>query len=217
MRLIVDNNKEFDSNSYVVLDHDYNAVVVDIGSISVLKSYLNDGIKVKALLITHAHYDHICYIGEFSDLFPDVNIYVSLFTSRSLLDPKLNLSFYRYVPIVFSSPRVLILPINNGHLNIESFNINYFYTPGHNEGSVSFIVRNHIFTGDSYIPHHRVVSKLKSGNKQQALLSLKFIRSVVNEDNVICAGHGPVSHFSANDIDTQISILQNELGLSVQK
>jgi glyoxylase-like metal-dependent hydrolase (beta-lactamase superfamily II) len=55
---------------------------------------------------------------------------------------------------------------------------------------MSFQVGNYLFTGDSFIPQIPVVTKLKSGDKQQNVLSLQKIKSLIKSDTIVCPGHG---------------------------
>ena len=52
-------NSIFGSNTYVV-DDGMNAIVIDMGDLEPVCNYIAEhSLHVKALLITHTHYDHI--------------------------------------------------------------------------------------------------------------------------------------------------------------
>ena len=51
------------------------------------------------------------------------------------------------------------------------------------------MIGDYLFTGDSYIPHIDIVTKLKGGNKTQAMESLRKLLNLMQDDTVICPGH----------------------------
>ena len=67
-------------------------------------------------------------------------------------------------------------------------------TPGHNQGSLSFKLQHFCFTGDSLIPGNKVVTKLKSGNKEAAKKSIFKLKTQLQSKDSIMPGHGePIS------------------------
>ena len=77
-------------------------------------------------------------------------------------------------------------------------------TPGHNKGSLSFIVENGIFTGDSLIPGYPVVTKLKSGNKEDAAKSVLKIIEETQPSDILYPGHGVSCNLSEIDLNFYI-------------
>ena len=65
-------------------------------------------------------------------------------------------------------------------------------TPGHCPSCLTYYTDKHIFTGDSYIPNEKPVTKLKGGDKEKYKCSLEKILSLVNVDTIICPGHGEI-------------------------
>ena len=66
-----------------------------------------------------------------------------------------------------------------------------YSTPGHCPSCLTFQVENKLFTGDSYIPEVKVVSKLPKGNKNLAKVSEQRIIELSSGIDV-CPGHGIV-------------------------
>jgi glyoxylase-like metal-dependent hydrolase (beta-lactamase superfamily II) len=79
--------------------------------------------------------------------------------------------------------------------------IEIWETPGHNEGCLTYKIEKAIFTGDTLIPGVKVVTKLKSGNKLQALQSIQKIKVNSNPDDIIFPGHGSSVLNSDLDLD----------------
>jgi glyoxylase-like metal-dependent hydrolase (beta-lactamase superfamily II) len=80
-------------------------------------------------------------------------------------------------------------------MSVELFTdcyIKVLETAGHNKGCLSFIIKEGIFTGDSLIPGIPVVTKLKSGNKEDAIKSILKIQKLLGVNQIIFPGHGPI-------------------------
>lgn len=62
------------------------------------------------------------------------------------------------------------------------------YTPGHNPGSVTWVIEDMVFTGDSFIPGLKTVTNMPLSNKAQALESEILIRRLA-KDRTVYPGH----------------------------
>ena len=88
--------------------------------------------KPDAILITHSHHDHIKYINEYIEKYPEIKV---IGHPKSKLN---NTSESNYLPMEDSSVFKL------GDLEIKTI-----HTPGHYYDSVCYLVDNVIFTGDT--------------------------------------------------------------------
>ena len=196
---------DFTSNTFVLGNTTSNNVyLVDIGvSDEIIKS-LGSNQKIKGIFLTHAHYDHIYGINDITELFPDCTVYGSEYTLQGLYSDKMNLSFYHENPIVFLGKKIML--ITEG-MKIELYPNSYLKvleTPGHNKGSLSFVIENGIFTGDSLIPGCPVVTKLKSGNKEDGVKSILKIIQETQPSDILYPGHGASCKLSEIDINFYI-------------
>ena len=187
-------NESLTSNAYVVrLKDSTKCVLVDIGEYAELKKHLAlSNLSVQALFLTHCHYDHILGIKEFMNEYPSAIIFAHPFTIKSLNSSKLNLSFYRDVPIEVDIPPCKRIMMVDQDVEIASLKVSSIHTPGHNLGSLSFLIGNFLFTGDSLIPGHKIVSKLKGGDREQAHNSLKILMCRLNGVKYLAPGHGSI-------------------------
>lgn len=187
------------SNTYALTAARSNWVwLVDLGSFDQVKSLLSDDQYIAGVLLTHYHYDHIYGINQLIEAFPACKIYASPHTIEGLYDAKVNLSFYHEDPITFNGEKPETLKNGTAISLFEGIIATVFNTPGHNPGCLTYKVGNYLFTGDSYIPHLNVVTKLKYGNKTDSRQSLRKIAALTDVDTIICPGHGPmVSGFEA--------------------
>jgi hydroxyacylglutathione hydrolase len=163
---------------------------VDMGNAKPAIQSLSINEKVRGVLITHSHCDHIHGINEFCKIFPECRIFASEYAKDGLYSDKLNLSFYHDNPIIYEGGKVEIIKDNDEIYLSANHIIRCMYTPGHNLGSMCFKIGNYLFSGDSFIPGIPVVTKLKSGDKQQNEISLQRIKSLIEADTILCPGHG---------------------------
>ncbi|MBX9889393.1 MAG: MBL fold metallo-hydrolase [Flavobacteriaceae bacterium] len=185
-------NSYFNSNTYLLTSSKNNndCYLIDAGNFADVMNQLENNEKIKAIFLTHAHYDHISSINEITTRFPKCIVYCSQYTKEALADSKINLSFYLQKPTVFVSDTIRVVTEQD---TIELF-ANHFLeiweTPGHNKGCLSFKINQAIFTGDTLIPNIAVVTKLKSGNKKEAQKSILKIQNSTKINDVIYPGHG---------------------------
>lgn len=187
-------NSAFNSNTYLIQCEikPHIGWLVDVGIFSDWYKGLEFNCDIKGVFLTHAHYDHIYALHEVINIFPDCKIYCSEYTKIALSDPKLNLSFYHEEPISFIHDEIELLNDGDEVELVEGINFYSIETPGHNEGSLSFIIGKYVFTGDSLVPGHKVVTKLKSGNIESNKISLSKLNDIMKLDTLICSGHGPI-------------------------
>ncbi len=134
-------------NTYFLIDENTkNAVVIDSGenykTINLTKENL--GVNIKAVLLTHAHFDHA---GNVKALQNDgAKIYASVLDAPKLLnDLNLGKNFGRKI-----EPCQVDGTFSDGDvLKFDDISIEVLATPGHTNGSVTFKVGNKLFTGDT--------------------------------------------------------------------
>ena len=146
-------NSVFTSNTYILTSEGPSAFLIDIGDVQPVKELLdNDGKVVKAVFLTHTHYDHIYGIRELIKAYPDCIIYTSSFGKEALGSDKLNFSRYHNDPIVWTENNISILG-EGDKIEITTGNVlEVLETPGHDKSCLTYKLGNDVFSGDSYIP-----------------------------------------------------------------
>ena len=184
-------NKFLTSNSYKISKSNSEEIwIIDPGELDDLLITLTDDKFVKGVFVSHAHYDHIYGLNAVSERYPECKIYVSEYGKEGLYSEKINLSFYHESPIVFRGKNIYVLGENDKVELYEGCFMEVYETPGHNPGCLTYKFKNYLFTGDSFIPNVDVVTKLKGGNKEESKKSVEKIIKLINDDTVVCAGHG---------------------------
>lgn len=119
----------FGSNSYLLSKGD-DAILIDcsIEIEDILK--VNKNIKIKAVLLTHCHFDHILFVNEICEHF-NCPVYVLNNCENKLKDAKQNLSFESDITLLLNN-NIIIKTFNNGdNLLFLNEKIEVFKTKGH--------------------------------------------------------------------------------------
>ena len=191
-------NSTFESNSYIAWDSDSrDCVIIDCGDCEPLLKHIEASkLNLKGVLLTHGHFDHIYGLNDLLKTFPNITIYCSEGTAQLLYDKKLNYSLYHEQEYEFEGSKELIKILKDSD-TLDFFDcckIEAIATPGHDKGCLSFIIGDHIFTGDSYIPGIKTVTNLR-GNKKEAVESEEKIKShIADRQLLVCPGHGTTAY-----------------------
>ncbi len=133
-------------NCYVLIDEKtMNAIAIDVGGDSkfLMLEELKHGFKINAVLLTHGHFDHIG--GAYDFYKRGTKIYMGEMELKFITDDSLNLS-YMFSDEVSEFDAVGVK--EGDELKFDNILVKVIETPGHTEGSVSYIIEDKIFDGD---------------------------------------------------------------------
>ena len=139
------------TNTYVVVSSlTREAFIIDAapGSFELVRNYLvTDGLKYKAILLTHSHWDHIADVSKIKEHF-DIPVYVHALDVPNLQNPGAD---GLPCPLIFPKITPDFLLEEETFLNVGHLNFQIIYTPGHSIGSVCFYEKNQqvLFSGDT--------------------------------------------------------------------
>ncbi len=179
------------SNCYILADDKENeAIVIDPGGDGnrILALLERKSWKVKMVLITHAHFDHIAANAEV------VNA-----TEASLAVPRLDaqmmdhsvMQAQMYGLSVDPSPKPDILLEDGDTIELGDEKIEVLATPGHSPGGVSFKTSVGIFPGDTLFAGSIGRTDLPGGDFETLISSIKEKILVLPDDTDVFPGHGP--------------------------
>lgn len=148
--------------------------------------------KAKAVLLTHAHFDHIYGLNKLLESNPDVVIYTNEYGAEMLMDSKKNMSKYHESPFVLSNNSNIELISDNQIVNIDGVDTKAIFTPGHNPSCITWLCNDYLFTGDAYIPGIKTVTNLPGSDKQLAEQSILKIKQL-SKGKLILPGHSIIN------------------------
>lgn len=182
------------SNVYVLSDNG-EAVIIDAGApVTPISDYVREKkLRVKYLILTHGHFDHIAYIKDYMDAFCDAEVVFHEEEQRVLLEPDANLSGFiggREISYDLCHKGVR----DNDKLSVGSLEITVIHTPGHTPGGICLLLEKEgiMFTGDTLFAGGIGRTDFKYGNYRELVSSLEGLLALDGE-TVFYSGHGTES------------------------
>lgn len=128
--------------------------------------------SVEAILLTHAHFDHIYGLNHVIEKNPNAKVYTNAIGAEMLVDAKKNLSKYHEKAFILATPDSIVIVNDIDEIEFtDGIKVKALFTPGHNPSCISWQIGDNLFTGDSYIPGIKTVTNLPGADKKQALES----------------------------------------------
>ena len=179
---------------YLVDEATGKAAVSDPGERSVaLEAQIEkDGGKLEYVLLTHGHYDHICYAKQLADKY-GAKVVTGKNNDRFLSDVYLNGTKRHGLPFV---PFTADIVLEDGEkFLLGETEITYLYTPGHTSGCGIFLFDEIMIAGDLIFRDSYGRTDLPSGDDYEMARSLKRVKEL-DGDYTIIPGHGPLTSLS---------------------
>jgi len=184
----------YDKNlSYIIYDEsDSECAIVDAAvPVESISSHIADNhLNPTALLITHSHHDHVCYLNDYLETFEQLAVYA--------FDPHLTENQKTFQ--------------HGDNITAGSINFSVIHTPGHTPESCCFLAHDSMFTGDTLFVG-RTGRTISAGSNTR-----HFYRSVYEkiltlpQNTIIYPGHnyGSVPYISIEDNIKISPLLQAE-------
>ena len=137
----------FGSNTYLIeCDGEFAIVDPSVEYLSVLREHPEIKGRVKYILLTHAHFDHILKINTWTC--ENAGVYVGNLDSAALSDPYLNcyLGFFG-IEDGYSGDTFKVSTGDTLKLGNETVTV--IECPGHTPGGVGYLIENSLFIGDT--------------------------------------------------------------------
>lgn len=180
------------TNAYLLLSADERrAVVIDPGMDPEPLLQRVDGLEVEAILLTHAHFDHIGGVDELRKL-KNCPVYLHDAEADWLTDAELNgsLAWPDVSPPIATSPADRTLA-HGMKLELIGETIEVYHTPGHSPGSVSFRLGHWLFGGDVLFRLSVGRTDLRGGSSRELHDSIHSVLFKLPDETVVYPGHGP--------------------------
>ena len=133
--------------------------------------------KVRALLLTHGHWDHVTAAPAFAALMDTPPIYLS--PADEFLWRE-------------THPHEAFQPLGDGdEFTIASATLRAVTTPGHTPGATCFVTDGVVFTGDTLFEGGPGATRWEYSDFNQIIVSIRERLFTLPDDTVVNTGHGP--------------------------
>jgi glyoxylase-like metal-dependent hydrolase (beta-lactamase superfamily II) len=149
------------------------------------------GIKIEAILLTHAHFDHMGGVDEVRKQ-AGCPVYIHDEEADWLTDPRKNgsMRWQDVTPPLSTDPAEYDLA-EGQKLDLIGHTFQVMHTPGHSPGSVSFLCGNHLFSGDVLFKLSVGRTDLPGGRERDLYDSIRTKLYKLNPEVIVYPGHGP--------------------------
>ncbi|MCD5323560.1 MULTISPECIES: MBL fold metallo-hydrolase [Pontibacillus] len=178
------------TNCYII-EQEKKALIIDPGSEGekLIRMIERREISPVAILLTHAHFDHIGAVDEVRDHF-SIPVYVHKEEEDWLGKPELNGSKFFQMGQVTARDADHLIEL--GTINMDGFTFEVRHTPGHSPGSVSFWFKEQSFViaGDTLFQGGIGRTDLPGGDMKTLQESIEDQLLSLGDDTKVYPGHG---------------------------
>ena len=185
----------FSENTYIIYNDEKEAFLIDPGNMpeaetQTLHSFIKTNeLKVKNILLTHAHIDHIIGLQWAYDTF-EVPVLIHFDEMEILERASFTAKNYGFFFPAFKGE---LRHIKEGEtLILGSETIEIYDVPGHSPGSVAFYNQNNgfVISGDALFMMSIGRTDLYKGDDDQLISSIKSKLLTLPENTKVYCGHG---------------------------
>lgn len=181
------------ANNYLLVDEvSKEAVLIDCSDfIQELVDFVKENsIKVKYILLTHGHFDHVLGINKMKDAL-GAKVYVSEGDKEQVLNTRQVMTMFGLPtdgvvnPTIDGTLQEIKTPLQFGNINIQ-----FIETPGHTPGCVCYLINGLLFSGDTLF--HRSIGRtdLPGGSFAKIKHSIIDVLFKLDDNTDVYPGHG---------------------------
>lgn len=178
----------FGSNTYIVWENK-EGIIIDAGVADeeIMKFIRDNNIKIKYIILTHGHIDHVYYADSLREQ-AGAKVIIHKNDNRALTDPMLNGTMMFGNATSFKEADETVEDrdiITAGELKFE-----VIHTPGHSSGSICLKISDKLFSGDTlfYLAYGR--TDLGDGNQEEMDNSFRNKILKLDDSIEVFPGHG---------------------------
>ncbi|MDF2945708.1 MAG: hypothetical protein K0S51_387 [Bacillales bacterium] len=190
---------DFQVNCYIIVNKDKCLIIDPGGEFNLINNYiLEKGVTPIAVLITHAHFDHIGAIEQCANNY-NIPVYISPKEESFLYDADYNGS-RRFPGIrdVVLNKGVKVNSLKEGPINIQDFKFEVIDVPGHSPSGYCYHFKEHNFVIVGDVLFYRSIGRtdLFGGNMNVLVKNIKDKLLKLSDKTKVYPGHGPATTIS---------------------
>lgn len=201
---------EYATNTYLIWDDKTKAgIIIDPAAPDpkLLTAIDKQNIELKYIINTHGHADHIGGNQLIKEKTGAV-LAIHAADNEMLKNPQSNLSSLIDFDLV--SPAADLLLEDKQTLKFGEQEIKVMHTPGHTRGSISLLISDYLFSGDTLFAGSMGRTDLPGGNHQQIISSIKNKIFKLPEDVTVLPGHGEKTSVAKEKLENPyVGIISN--------
>ncbi len=186
-------NMNIYTNVYVVADETTKeGIVIDPGgAVDKIYNYVeNMQIKIECIILTHCHADHTAGLAKLNKYYPNAKILIHEDDSEGLTTPSINMCESVGVPNNYLPADVILK--DGDEVSFGNLKAKIIHTPGHTKGSISILINDAVFTGDTLFKRLHGRTDLPTGSETDIMASIKTLLNL-DGNTIIYPGHGAIS------------------------
>ena len=193
--------EKMSQNTYLIVKDDKDAILIDAGVfVNQIEEHLkmySPKPKIHAILLTHAHFDHIEELDNIVGKY-DCPVYIHKSGKAHLTSEDKNLS-YLDKPFKIKTKKGITTFVDGETLTFGDIQVDCYNTPGHSIDSSCYVIGDNMFTGDTIFKVGVGRTDMFSGDEDVQRISLLRLRDELSEGiNHFYAGHG--ANFGADEL-----------------
>jgi hydroxyacylglutathione hydrolase len=164
-------------------------IVIDPGddAASIIHSVEENGGRLRHILLTHAHHDHV---GAVAQLYREFYCSCELHKADVRLLHHAPMYALRFQKRTIEAPLPFLAFDNQPCFTLGDQSITVFHTPGHTLGSVCYLLGNYLFTGDTLFYQRIGRTDLPGGDAVSLTASVNNLLESLAGNPIIFPGHG---------------------------
>lgn len=180
-------------NCYIIFDEKTKeAIVIDPGDDAqdILHLVNGKGLKVKYIVNTHAHFDHV---GANKLLKEATGAELLIHEGDSALLGATTNQARMFGMTATSSPKADRFVKHGDVITAGDVSLTVLHTPGHSAGGISLVGDGVVFTGDALFAGSVGRTDLMGGDLMTLITAIKEHLMTLPDDTIVLSGHGPQS------------------------
>lgn len=182
----------FASNCYIVAsEKTKEAMVIDPGdeAEAILDTVKKLGLKVKLIVITHGHVDHVSALGQVKEA---TGAPVAIHGDDAAILRGSGQMLTMMLGVKSDAPPAPDRLLKDGDvIKVGELSFKVAHTPGHSPGGICLIGEGVAFTGDSLFNYGIGRTDFPGSSYEELMQSIRTSLLTLPDDTVVLPGHGP--------------------------